>query len=63
MSIRDYVMKFEQLHQIAKSHKMEVLDGVLAYRSLNNANIPEEKKLLVLATIEEMKYDIMKEQL
>ena len=52
MSINDYVIKFEQLYQIAKSHKMEVLDGVL-----------EEKKQLVRATVNEMKYDIMKEQL
>ena len=39
MSISDYVKKFEQLHQIDKSHKMEVLDGVFAYRLLNNANL------------------------
>ena len=26
MSINDYVIKFEQLHQIAKSQKIEVLD-------------------------------------
>ena len=60
MSISNYVIKFEQLHQIAKSHKMEVLDGVLAYRLLNNANPPEEKKQLVWATVKEMKYEIMK---
>lgn len=60
MSISDYVIKMEQ--EIAKSHKMEVLDGVLAYRLLSNAILPEEKKKLVRATVKEMKYKIMKEQ-
>ena len=48
--------------EIAKSHKMEVLDGVLAYRLLSNAILPEEKEKLVRATVKEMKYKIMKEQ-
>lgn len=56
MSISDYVIKLQQLHQIGKSHKMEVLGGVLAYRLLNNAKLPEEKKQLVRATVNEMKY-------
>ena len=53
MSISGYVMKFE--HQITESHKMEVLYGVLPYRILNNANLPEEKKKLLRATVNEMK--------
>ena len=61
MSKSGYVIKFE--HQIAKSHKMEVLDGLLAYMLLNKAYLPEEKKQLVRATVKEMKYEIMKEQL
>lgn len=47
MSI-NFMLKFEQLYQIAKSHKMEVFSGVLAHRLLNNANLHEEKKQLVL---------------
>ena len=39
ISLSDYVLKLEQLHKVAESHKMEVLDGVLAYRLLNNANL------------------------
>ena len=62
MSIRDYVIKSEQLHQIARSHKVEVLDEVLGY-SLLNANLPEAMKQLVWATVNEIKYKIMKEQL
>ena len=30
MLINDYVIKFEDLHLIAKRHKMQVLDEVLA---------------------------------
>ena len=62
MSISDYVIKLQQLDQIGKSHKMEVLGGVLAYRLLNNAKLPEEKKQLVRATVNEIEYKIMKEQ-
>ena len=63
MSISDYIIKFKQLHQIAASHKMKVLDGVLAYMLLNNNILPEERKQVVWATFNKMKYKIMKEQL
>ena len=63
MSISDYVIKVKQLHQIAKGHKIEDLDGLLAYRLLNNTNLPEEKKQLIQATVKEGKYEIMREQL
>ena len=42
---------------------MVVLDGVLAYRLLNNANLPGEKIQLIQATANKNKYKIMKEQL
>ena len=63
MSISDYIIQFEQLYNKAKTHKMEILDGVLAYRLLNSANLSEQHKQLVRATVSEMKYSIMKEQL
>ena len=63
ISLSDYVTKFEQLHQVAENHDMEVLDGVLAYRLLNNANLPGEKIQLIWATANKIKYKIMKEQL
>ena len=44
MSISDYVIKFEQLYFKAKSFNMEILDGVLAYRLLNSANLTREQK-------------------
>ena len=42
---------------------MKILDGVLAYRLLNSANLTNEQKQLVKATISKMDYQIMKDQL
>ena len=63
ISLSDYVTKFEQLHQVAESHNMEVLDGVLAYRLLSNANLPGKKIQLIRGTANKIKYEIMIEQL
>ena len=63
ISLRDYVKNFGQLHQVAESHDMEVLDGVLAYRLLSNANLPGKKMQLIRATANKIKFEIMKEQL
>ena len=63
MKINEYIIKFEQLYGKAKSHRMEIHDGVLAYRLLNGAGLSESNKQLVRATVSEMKYDAMKEQL
>ena len=40
---------------------MEVLDGVLAYRLLNNGNLPSKKIQLIRATANKIKYEIMKQ--
>ena len=63
MSLSGSVIKLEQLYQTAKSHKTQVLDEVLAYRLLNKANLPKEKKQLVRATFNEVKCEIMKDKL
>ena len=42
---------------------MEVLDGVLTHRLLNNANLPGEKIQLIQETANKIKNKIMKEQL
>lgn len=56
VSINDYVVvEFESLHQIAKSHEIEVLDGAMVYRLLNNSNLPERKKQLVRTAVNNMK--------
>ena len=56
MSISDYVIKFEQLYFKAKSFYMEILDGVLTYRLFNSANLTNEQKQLVKATVSKMDY-------
>ena len=42
---------------------MEILDGVLAYRLLNSANLTNEQKQLIKATVNKRDYQIMKDQL
>ena len=56
MSISDYVIKFEQLYFKFESFHMEILDGFLAYRLLNCANLTNEQKQLVKATVSKMDY-------
>ena len=58
-----HVTKFVQLHQVAENHDMEILDGVLAYRLLNNANLPGKKIQLIRASANKIKYKITKEHL
>ena len=35
LTINDYIIHFERLHNKARGYKMEIHDGVLAYRLLN----------------------------
>ena len=63
MSISDYFIKFEQFYFKAKSFHMEILHGVLTYRLLNTANLTNDQKQLVKATVSNMDHQIMKDQL
>ena len=63
MTINDYVIHFKRLHSKAKGYKMEIHDGVLPYRLLNNANISESHKQLIRATLPDLRYTTMKEQI
>ena len=63
MTISDYIIHFEKFHNKAKGYKMEIHDGVLAYRLLNNTNISESHKQLIRATLPDLRYTTMKEQL
>ena len=63
MTINDCIIHFERLHNKAKGYKMEIHDGVLAYRLLNNTNISESHKQLIRATLPDLRYTTMKEQL
>ena len=63
MSIEDYINAFERLYLKAKAHKMELPDGVLAYRLLKNANLSANHEQLAKATLSSLSYDSMKVQL
>ena len=63
MTVSDYIIEIERLYNKAKQHKMELPDGVLAYRFLNSANISSHHKQLVRGTLPELSYQSMKDQL
>ena len=56
MTVSDYIIEFGRLYNKAKQHKMELPDGVLAYRFLNSANISSHHKQLIRATLPELGY-------
>lgn len=60
MNFQDFVVKFESLNSHIKRHKMDLPDGVLAYRFLHSANLKEEEMKLCRATINEFSYKEMK---
>ena len=63
MTMKDYLVKFEHLYTKIKDHKMELLDGVLAYRVLNSANLSNGQMTLCRATMTDLKYPEMVKQL
>lgn len=63
MPIADFVVEFERLYNKAKAYDMVLPDGILAYEFLNNANISDSHEKLIRATMTELSYKAMKEQL
>ena len=63
MDIFTYINAFERLYQKAKNFKLELPDGVLAYRLLKSANLSSEHEKLARATLADLTYDKMKAQL
>ena len=63
MTVSDHKIEFERLYNKAKHHKIELPEGVLAYRFLNSANISSHHKQLGRATLPELSYQSMKDQL
>ena len=63
MPIADFVVEFERLYNKAKAYDMVLPDGILAYEFLNNANISDSHEKLIRATMTELTYKAMKEQL
>eukprot|EP00111_Clytia_hemisphaerica_P016506 TCONS_00048945-protein len=63
MPIADFVVEFERLYNKAKAYEMILPDGILVYKFLNNANISDSHEKLIRATMTELSYNSMKDQL
>ena len=63
MTVAEFAVEFERLHNKAKAHEMVLPDGILAYKFLNNANISDSREKLIRATMTTLSYEVMKEQL
>ena len=63
MSITSFVNEFERRHNLAKTHGCEISSNILAFFLLNQANLSEEHKKLVKATISQLEFEDMKTKL
>lgn len=63
MNIIEYINAFERLYQKAKHYKLELPDGVLAYRLLRSANLSDTHEQLARATLTALTYVNMQTQL
>ena len=61
----DLVNEFERMYDYhkLKQHKMELPDGVLAYRLPKSVHLSEQHEQLARVTLKELTYDNMKGQL
>ena len=63
LSISDYINEFEQCLNKVKTYSEDVSDSVLPYRILKHVNLKENKEQSIKATISDLSYDLMKDQL
>lgn len=63
MGMTDYINNFERLYQKAKHFKLDLPDGVLAYRLLRSANLSDTHAQLARATLPSLTYNNMQQQL
>ena len=63
MSIDNYIIEFECLHNQVINHKIILPDPVLAYRLLESATLSASKSELVRSTVAKLAYADMKIQL
>ena len=56
MSISNFILQFENLHNSVKAHKCTYPDGVLAYRLLKSANLSPHHEEMCKATVETGKW-------
>ena len=58
-----YILEFDRAHARLRKHSMLVPDSVLACKILYSSNIDAEERMMVLATIQKLEYNIMKSAL
>ena len=63
MSMTDFINEFERMYHKLKQHKVELPDGVLAYRLLKGAHLSEQHEQLARATLTGLTYHNMIGQL
>ena len=63
MSMNDFIIEFERLYKKSENFGTKLSTDVLAYRLLKSANISKQHEQLAKATLDELKYDQMKNQL
>ena len=63
MSIEKYMVEFNLRYAKLKKHKMPLPEGVQAYTLLECANLPESQMAICRATVTELEFDKMKEQI
>ena len=63
VNISNYIIEFEHLYNKIKNFDVALPDGILAYKFLNNANISKQCEQLVCATVFELKYENLKNQI
>ena len=63
LSIPEYINEFEKSLCKVKNYGAEMSDNILAYSLLKNANVKQSKEQLIKATISDLRYNLMKEQL
>ena len=63
MSMSEFIIQFERLLTKTKSYGTSMSSDILAYRLLKSANISESHEQLARATVKELTYEEMKDQL
>ena len=62
-SMQEFLNEFTRRYNETKSFGTTMSDDILAYRLLKSANLSEKHEQLAKATISDLKFDVMKDQL
>ena len=63
MSMREFLNEFDRLYEKCKKYNMDLPDVPLAYRLLNSANLPEDKRSMAKGSVTEFTYKNLKDKL